>query len=117
MIDTQWYWRQGAQSGVLPVAELQTADFPTLASLRRRSVEEDRLLLSFVRSLSARRLNSTVSYSWGRALPRRRPLWQILIHIINHGTHHRSEVGRHMATLGKSPGDLDFIKFVSRKKS
>jgi uncharacterized damage-inducible protein DinB len=117
MVDTQWYWREGAQFGILPVAELQTAEFPTIASLRRRSVEEDRLLLSFVRSLPARQLNSTISYSWGRAQPRRRPLWQILIHIINHGTHHRSEVGRRMAILGKSPGDMDFIKFVSGENS
>jgi uncharacterized damage-inducible protein DinB len=117
MVDTQWYWREGAQSGNLPIATLELADFPTIASLRRRSAEEDRLLLSFVRGLSDRRLNATVSYSWARARPRRRPLTHIFLHIINHGTHHRSEVGRYMATLGKSPGDLDFIKFVSRKSS
>jgi uncharacterized damage-inducible protein DinB len=117
IVDTQWYWREGAQHGKLPVAKLQPDGFPTVASLRLRSAEEDHLLLAFVRGLSDRALNATVSYSWARARPRRRPLSHILLHIINHGTHHRSEVGRYMAKLGKSPGDLDFIKFVSRKKS
>jgi len=48
ILDTQWYWREGAQSGHLPVQTLSVADFADLASLRRRWELEDRLLLDFV---------------------------------------------------------------------
>jgi uncharacterized damage-inducible protein DinB len=113
ILDTQWYWREGAQFGLLPAARLVAADFSTLASLRQRWAHEDKLLLEFTRGLSSRQLNSMVSYSWPRARLRSRPLWHILIHIVNHGTHHRGEIGRYMATLGKSPGDMDFVKFIS----
>lgn len=114
ILDTQWYWREGAQSGALPTEKLSREDFASLAVLRRRWMEEDRLLLDFVQGLTDQELAGVVTYSWPRARPRTRHLWQILQHIVNHGTHHRSEVGLHLNTLGLSPGDLDFIKFVAR---
>lgn len=114
ILDAQWYWREGAQTGNLPVEKLSPADFPSLPSLKRRWTEEDRILLEYVQVLTDEALNGLVTFSWPRARPRSRPLWQILVHIVNHGTHHRSELGQYLATLGKSPGDLDFIKFIAR---
>jgi uncharacterized damage-inducible protein DinB len=114
ILDTQWYWREGAQAGKLPTQPLAAPDFPTLASLRRRWNVEDRSLLDYVGGLSPEELNGSVSYNWLWARPRTRPLWHILQHIVNHGTHHRSEIGSCLAALGQSPKDLDFIKFVTR---
>jgi uncharacterized damage-inducible protein DinB len=116
ILDTQWYWREGAQLGKLPTKTLSPAEFQTLASLKRRWSEEDRLLLNFVEGLSPDQLNGSVTYNWLWARPRTRPLWHILQHIVNHGTQHRSEIGQYLATLGHSPKDLDFIKFVAKAK-
>jgi uncharacterized damage-inducible protein DinB len=115
ILDTQWYWREGAQSGRLPMQTLSPTDFISLASLMKRWQIEDQSLLDYVRTLSAAELQGSVTYSWPQARPRSKPLWHILLHIVNHGTHHRSEIGQQLATLGRSPGDLDFIKFVSMK--
>lgn len=114
MLDTQWYWREGAQNGMLPTARLSLEDFPDIAALRRRWEGEDRQLLDFVSDLSEGELAGSVEYRWTRARPRTRPLWHILQHIGNHSTHHRSEIGLYLATQGQSPGDLDFIKFVGK---
>lgn len=117
ILDTQWYWREGAQFGNLPIQELSADTFPTLTALRRRWDEEDKLLLNYVKNLSIDELNGNVAYKWPQARPRTRPLWHILQPIFNHATHHRGEIGQYLATLNQSPGDLDFIKFVAKAKT
>jgi uncharacterized damage-inducible protein DinB len=37
------------------------------------------------------------------------PLWQMLAHLANHGTQHRSEAATLLTAIGRSPGDLDMI--------
>jgi uncharacterized damage-inducible protein DinB len=86
-----------------------------LAALRKRWEVEDNLLIDYVRSLTDAQVDEVVEYSWPRARPRSKVLWHILMHIVNHGTHHRSEIGNYLATLGRSPGDLDFIIFVAKE--
>lgn len=43
--------------------------------------------------------------------------WQLLTHIVNHSTHHRSELGRALGNRGYSPGDLDFIYYLGEAGS
>jgi uncharacterized damage-inducible protein DinB len=37
------------------------------------------------------------------------PHWQMLAHLANHGTQHRSEAASLLTAAGRSPGDLDMI--------
>ena len=39
-------------------------------------------------------------------------VWQMLAHVINHGTQHRSEAAVLLTTAGRSPGELDMIVYL-----
>jgi uncharacterized damage-inducible protein DinB len=37
------------------------------------------------------------------------PLWQIVLHVVNHATHHRGQVSGFLRTMGHTPPPLDLI--------
>ena len=39
-------------------------------------------------------------------------VWQMLTHLINHGTQHRSEAAAILTDIGRSPGEIDMIFYV-----
>jgi uncharacterized damage-inducible protein DinB len=39
------------------------------------------------------------------------PVWQLLAHVVNHGTQHRSEAAVLLTEAGHSPGDLDLMDY------
>ena len=37
------------------------------------------------------------------------PVWQMLVHVVNHGTQHRAEAASLLTAEGRSPGELDLM--------
>ena len=44
-----------------------------------------------------------------------RVLWQILAHVVNHGTQHRAEAALLLTEMGYSSGDVDLIYFLAER--
>jgi uncharacterized damage-inducible protein DinB len=52
-----------------------------------------------------------VSYNDMRGNPWSQPLWQLILHVVNHGTHHRGQVSGFLRSLGHTPPQLDLVLY------
>lgn len=108
----EWIWRLRWE-GNSPAARLKPEDFPAFESLRTRWADEEKLLMSFVENLTDEQLNSRFSYTSTQGEPYERTLWHTMVHLVNHGTQHRAEAAALLTDFGHSPGDIDFVYFLS----
>jgi len=107
----EWIWRM-RWAGSSPTFRLKAEDFPAFDSLRTRWAEEEKQLMDFVDLLTDEKLNSHFHYTSTDGKPHKRVLWQAMVHLVNHGTQHRSEAAAILTDLGHSPGDIDLIYFL-----
>jgi uncharacterized damage-inducible protein DinB len=112
ILSAEWVWRMRCQEGVSPSALLSENEFPTIETLRDRWQTEEQAMRSFLSNLSDEELSGTVQYTTTRGMPHENVLWNLLVHVVNHGTQFRGEAGTLLAEYGHSPGDLDLIAFL-----
>lgn len=62
--------------------------------------------------LTESELAAPLHYSSTSGTAHSQPVWQILLHVVNHGTQHRSEVAHFLTEAGQSPGDIDLILYA-----
>jgi uncharacterized damage-inducible protein DinB len=117
IVDVEWSWRRACQEGHLPADYLTVEQFPTIPALRVYWRDDMAQTMAYLAILTDQTVHQAVQYDWPRARPRKKMLWHILVHIVNHGTHHRSEVSHYLATCGHSPGSMDFLNFVTKRKA
>jgi uncharacterized damage-inducible protein DinB len=87
-------------------------DFPTFESLQKRWNLEENNLMTFVESVNDERLGSTIHYRTTSGKQHQNTLWHLMVHLVNHGTQHRSEAATMLTKFGHSPGDIDLILFL-----
>jgi uncharacterized damage-inducible protein DinB len=53
----------------------------------------------------------TIAYKLLSGMPMESAYWQIILHVVNHGTHHRGQVSHMLRQLGEKPANMDLIAF------
>jgi len=56
-----------------------------------------------------------VSYQDMRGNPWRQPLGQLVLHVVNHGTHHRGQVSGFLRAMGHVPPKLDLVTYYRER--
>ena len=107
----EWIWRRRWE-GHSPTEWKTPKDFPTFEALQTHWNVEEKALMSFVENVSEAMLNNTIQYTTMGGKPYQNTLWHLMVHLVNHGTQHRSEAAAMLTDFSHSPGDIDFIVYL-----
>jgi uncharacterized damage-inducible protein DinB len=114
-LDSEWGWRSLFQK-IEDASDLLPADYPTLSAIEARWQEEETAMRAYLASLHNEDMESHLRYIIDGGVQRDRILWHALLHVVNHGTQHRSEAAALLTDYRQSPGELDFTVFLNEYK-
>ena len=116
IVNTEHLWRMRCQKRISPSAMKFEKPVEGLLELKEIWLEEGNLMHAYISGLKDSDLRETVSYRGRGGQSYENRLWHILIQLVSHGGQHRAEVAMNLSALGKSPGNLDFIIYLSSLK-
>jgi uncharacterized damage-inducible protein DinB len=104
----EWIWHERCH-GASPAKFQPGSDFPTLEAVLARWESID--LRGYAASLSGNDLERIVHFRRFDSRAHASVLWQILQHVVNHGTYHRGQVTTMLRQLGAKGISTDLIGF------
>ena len=111
----EWVWRKRWEGS--PQNPVWRADeFPDFATLQARWVSQEERLMNFVSGLTEEGLRSKFHYVSTEGKPHERLVWESMLHLVNHGTQHKTEAAAILTGFDHSPGDIDLIVFLNESK-
>jgi len=116
LILAEWIWLE-RWHGRSPTQGPSAADFPDLASVRRRWEEVERDLTDYIASLNAEDLMRMIHHKTMKGDPQAAPHWQMLQHVANHQSYHRGQIATLLRQLGAKPVATDLIAFYRERAS
>lgn len=114
ILAAEWIWLERWQ-GRFPTELLNPEDFPTGQSLdaRWKTVRKD--YERFLQSLTPQRLEEDLAYLNRAGQRFSYPLWQQMVHVVNHSTYHRGQITTLLRQLGAEPVVTDFLEYYDEK--
>jgi uncharacterized damage-inducible protein DinB len=113
-LEAEFAWRTRLQYINDTFEDMLEPQFPDVEVLKTRWASEHIAMRDYLASLTDAEALRLVRYPV-QAGYRERICWHIVVHMVNHGTQHRSEAAAMLTDFGQSPGDLDFTMFLNEK--
>jgi uncharacterized damage-inducible protein DinB len=109
-----WYerWQGGA-----PTGHIAPDSFADLAALRRAWSEAETKVRAFVTAQDEAGFARVYQYKLFNGSPGASPLWQMVTHVVNHGTYHRGQVTTMLRQVGATPAKGQDLIAYYREKS
>ena len=108
MVAAEWIWLQ-RWKGVSPKSLIPIHDFPTLAVVVERWGAVERDIREYVAGLDDAALARPLTYINTQGEKWTYPLWQMVVHLLNHQSYHRGQVTTLLRMLGVKPPQVDFL--------
>ncbi len=108
LLAAQVIWLQRWTGGANPIPLRQVQAIRGFESIREAFEKSHEGLRGFVSSLTEERLDEPLAYKDSRGGAHKRVLWQLMAHLVNHGTQHRQEVAVALTEMGIQVRDLDY---------
>ena len=92
----------------------QLADYEApgcMWELRDAWMEVQDRMIAFASALGEADVNRVIAYKNLAGQPFTTPIWQIVLHVVNHGTHHRGQITSMMRQLGQKATNIDLIRY------
>lgn len=106
--DTIWLKRlQG-----VPTAKLDEVSAADLPALRTQWADTQGRLIAWAGTLSDSDWGGVIDYRFMSGAPGRTPIFDNVLHVVNHGTYHRGQVVTMLRQLGAEPVATDFVHYV-----
>jgi len=111
--ETAWCMRWHGNS---PSALLSAHQFSDVASIRTAWAELETKIRKYVEENGEAGVTRVIDYKLLNGTPGSSALWQMLQHVVNHGSYHRGQVTTMIRQLGGTPAkSLDMIAFYRER--
>ena len=116
MYVAEWIWYQRWQ-GAAP-ARPDTSALTSVPALRDAWAPLEGQVRDFVLGLDAAGLQRTLEYRSLGGQASVSPYWEMIVHVVNHGTYHRGQVATMLRQLGATPAhSTDMIVFFRERQA
>lgn len=114
LLGADWVWLQRFH-GQSPRSFPWANEIQALEAIRGRwqSIEED--MRAYLAVLMPEALATPLTYQNFKGETWTYPLWQCLVHLVNHGTYHRGQVTMALRQLGSTPPGIDFLVYCDKR--
>lgn len=116
ILNAEWAWLERL-NGRSPAAMPSVKEFADITSLRARWTDMAIRMREYAQGLTQPNLEEIVEYKTFNYGQSRSARWQIIQHVVNHGTYHCGQVTTMLRQLGANPISTDLMQFYREQSA
>ena len=117
LYSAEWNWHQ-RWHGTSPSSMLDPLQYPDVDTLAAAWREHEQKMRAFLVSLGEAGITRAIDYRSLDGRPHTSLFWEMLQHVVNHGTYHRGQVQTMLRQLGAAPAkSVDLITYYRERRA